>query len=69
MVEDRDLHCLGRLPAPLVTLAPVHVPFSFDPNANRFEQYLVYIGQLARGDLGTSITSTGTTAVRRSTAR
>lgn len=37
--------------------------FKFDPDASWFEQYLVYIGQLARGDLGESITSTGTQVI------
>lgn len=34
--------------------------FKFDPNASWVEQYVVYLGQLLRGDLGDSITSTGT---------
>ncbi len=34
--------------------------FKFDPDASWFEQYLVYMGQLIRGDLGESITSSGT---------
>ena len=37
--------------------------FKFDPNASWVEQYFVYIGQLARGDLGESITSTGTQVI------
>ena len=37
--------------------------FSFDPDANVLEQYLAYMGQLARGDLGRSITSTGTRVI------
>ncbi len=34
--------------------------FAFDPDASMLEQFIVYLGQLARGDLGNSITSTGT---------
>ncbi len=34
--------------------------FRFDPDANVISQYLEYMGQLVRGDLGESITSTGT---------
>lgn len=34
--------------------------FAFDPDASPFDQYFGYLGQLARGDLGESITSTGT---------
>ncbi len=34
--------------------------FRFDPDENVFSQYLRYMGQLARLDLGESITSTGT---------
>src|SRR5690606_15603652 len=34
--------------------------FSFDLNASPVEQYLDYMGALLRGDLGQSITSTGT---------
>lgn len=34
--------------------------FSFDPDAGVFAQYLDYIAGVVRGDLGTSITSTGT---------
>ena len=34
--------------------------FRFDPDANVFSQYAEYMGQLLRGDLGESITSTGT---------
>jgi peptide/nickel transport system permease protein len=34
--------------------------FAFDPDANQIEQYVGYLGQLVRGDLGESITSTGT---------
>ena len=37
--------------------------FKFDPSASWFEQYLVYLGQLLRGDLGESITSTGTKVI------
>jgi peptide/nickel transport system permease protein len=37
--------------------------FSFDPNASVLEQYVVYMGQLLRGDLGRSITSTGTRVI------
>lgn len=37
--------------------------FSFDPDASVVQQYLGYLGDLARGDLGTSITSTGTQVV------
>ena len=37
--------------------------FSFDPDANVLEQYVAYMGQLARGDLGRSITSTGTRVI------
>ena len=37
--------------------------FSFDPDANVFSQYLAYMGQLLQGDLGTSITSTGTQVI------
>ncbi|MEZ4631261.1 MAG: ABC transporter permease [Deinococcales bacterium] len=34
--------------------------FKFDPKASRFSQYLGYMGQVLKGDLGESITSTGT---------
>ena len=34
--------------------------FKFDPDASWLEQYFVYMGQLVRGDLGESITSSGT---------
>ena len=34
--------------------------FAFDPDASYLEQYLSYMGGLLRGDLGRSITSTGT---------
>ena len=34
--------------------------FAFDPDASVVEQYVGYMGQLLRGDLGRSITSTGT---------
>lgn len=34
--------------------------FRFDPDANVIGQYFEYMGQLVRGDLGESITSTGT---------
>lgn len=37
--------------------------FSFDPQDSMLEQYLVYLGELVRGDLGTSITSTGTKVI------
>lgn len=37
--------------------------FAFDPDANQIEQYVGYLGQLARGDLGESITSTGTKVI------
>lgn len=37
--------------------------FSFDPSASVFRQYLSYLGDLLRGDLGQSITSTGTQVV------
>jgi len=37
--------------------------FSFDPEASVFQQYLSYLGDLLRGDLGQSITSTGTQVV------
>ncbi len=37
--------------------------FAFDPNANVGEQYLEYMGQLLRGDLGRSITSSGTRVI------
>lgn len=37
--------------------------FKFDPNASWIEQYVVYIGQLVRGDLGESITSSGTRVI------
>jgi peptide/nickel transport system permease protein len=34
--------------------------FRFDPDASVIEQYFVYAGQVLRGDLGESITSSGT---------
>jgi peptide/nickel transport system permease protein len=34
--------------------------FRFDPDANVIEQYFIYAGQVLRGDLGESITSSGT---------
>ncbi|MCA9836648.1 MAG: ABC transporter permease [Trueperaceae bacterium] len=34
--------------------------FKFDPDASVVQQYFVYLGQLLRGDMGESITSTGT---------
>lgn len=34
--------------------------FRYDPNANVFEQYFQYIGNLFKGDLGQSISSAGT---------
>lgn len=37
--------------------------FEFDPDANVFTQYLEYMGRLLQGDLGMSITSTGTKVV------
>ncbi len=37
--------------------------FQFDPDANPITQYLEYMGRLLRGDLGTSITSTGTKVI------
>ncbi len=37
--------------------------FAFDPDANLFSQYLAYMGQLLQGDLGQSITSTGTQVI------
>jgi len=37
--------------------------FSFNPDASVFQQYLSYLGDLLRGDLGQSITSTGTQVV------
>ena len=37
--------------------------FRFDFNATPLQQYLDYVGQLARGDLGESITSTGTKVI------
>lgn len=37
--------------------------FSFDPGASVFQQYLGYMGNLLRGDLGQSITSTGTQVI------
>lgn len=37
--------------------------FAFDPDASLLEQYVAYMGQLLRGDLGTSITSTGTRVI------
>jgi peptide/nickel transport system permease protein len=37
--------------------------FKFDPDANKIEQYFDYMGQLLRGDLGESITSTGTRVI------
>ncbi len=37
--------------------------FSFDPDASVFQQYLGYLGALVRGDLGQSITSTGTQVI------
>lgn len=37
--------------------------FKFDPDASWLEQYFVYMGQLLRGDLGESITSTGTQVI------
>jgi peptide/nickel transport system permease protein len=37
--------------------------FSFDPSASVFGQYLSYLGNLMRGDLGQSITSTGTQVI------
>ncbi len=37
--------------------------FQFDPSASWLEQYFGYIGQLLRGNLGESITSTGTKVI------
>lgn len=37
--------------------------FKFDLNASPFQQYIEYLGQLAQGDLGESITSTGTQVI------
>lgn len=37
--------------------------FRFDPDASVITQYLEYMGQLARGDLGQSITSSGTRVI------
>lgn len=37
--------------------------FEFDPNESVISQYVRYIGQLVRGDLGSSITSTGTRVI------
>ncbi len=37
--------------------------FRFDPDASAISQYLDYMGQLIRGDLGESITSTGTKVI------
>ncbi|NDJ62066.1 MAG: ABC transporter permease [Chloroflexi bacterium] len=37
--------------------------FRFDPDANVFSQYFDYMGRLVQGDLGESITSTGTRVV------
>jgi peptide/nickel transport system permease protein len=37
--------------------------FKFNPDASWIEQYFVYIGQLVRGDLGESITSSGTKVI------
>lgn len=37
--------------------------FKFDPDADVITQYLAYMGQLVRGDLGESITSTGTQVI------
>lgn len=37
--------------------------FAFDPDASLLEQYLAYMGQLLKGNLGTSITSTGTRVI------
>jgi peptide/nickel transport system permease protein len=35
--------------------------FGFDPNTPMIQQYITYVGQLARGDMGMSITSSGVT--------
>lgn len=37
--------------------------FQFDPDANVITQYVEYMGQLLKGDLGQSITSTGTPVI------
>lgn len=37
--------------------------FRFDPNASAMTQYVEYMGQLIRGDLGQSITSSGTQVI------
>jgi len=37
--------------------------FKFDPDASVIEQYFDYMGQLLQGDLGESITSTGTKVI------
>lgn len=37
--------------------------FAFDPDAPILEQYLTYVGNLLRGDLGKSIRSPGTTVI------
>ena len=37
--------------------------FAFDPDANPITQYVGYMGQLVRGDLGESITSPGTKVI------
>jgi peptide/nickel transport system permease protein len=39
--------------------------FKFDPDANVFSQYAEYMGQLARFDLGESITSSGTRVIEQ----
>lgn len=41
----------------------VAASFDFDPNASTFEQYLDWLGDLVRLDLGTSITSPGTRVI------
>ncbi len=41
----------------------VAASFNFDPDASVFEQYLAYLGDLARLDLGDSITSPGTKVI------
>ncbi|HLV37209.1 MAG TPA: ABC transporter permease [Spirillospora sp.] len=43
--------------------ARVAASFNFDPNATVLDQYLSYLGDLLRFDLGTSITSPGTKVV------
>lgn len=44
-------------------LARAASQFKFDPDANVFTQYFEYMAQLIQGDLGESITSTGTKVI------